>query len=308
MGKIHWYKRDPRAALTGMMELTLEERGAYNTVLDLIYDRGGDLPDDERFIAGWCRCDVRVWKRIRERLLNLGKLYVANGKLHNSRADAGLLEALGRIASAEEAGRASALKRGAKLKKTKRIAPTADAAGVATNKESEEDSLSLERDDAREGASPDLAGLGDQFDEAKPKPRKRTSSTRGTRLPRNFCPDETGRAYAKDLGMDRTIFVNQVKKFRNHWEAKAGKDALKANWQAAWRAWCDRWLEWSREQPPKPPRNGGGQPKPLSPDQKRQIDARLREEGLSRFDIEGMARFNQLTEEMTRDQRHAAAA
>ena len=59
------------------------------------------------------------------------------------------------------------------------------------------------------------------------------------------------------------------------------------------------------QRPAPPPTNGG---KPLSPDQKRQIDARLREEGLSRFDIEGMARFNQLTEEMTRDQRHAAAA
>lgn len=81
MGKIAWYKRDPRAALTGMMELTLEERGAYNTVLDLIYDRAGDLRDDERFIAGWCGCDVRVWRRIRARLLALGKLYVDAGML-----------------------------------------------------------------------------------------------------------------------------------------------------------------------------------------------------------------------------------
>jgi len=32
-----WYKRDPNAALEGMAVLTLEERGAYNTVLDLIY-------------------------------------------------------------------------------------------------------------------------------------------------------------------------------------------------------------------------------------------------------------------------------
>ena len=32
MGVLRWYKRDPRAALSGMMELTLEERGAYNTI------------------------------------------------------------------------------------------------------------------------------------------------------------------------------------------------------------------------------------------------------------------------------------
>ena len=38
MGELKWYKRDPRAALVGMSCLTLEERGAHNTILDL------DLP------------------------------------------------------------------------------------------------------------------------------------------------------------------------------------------------------------------------------------------------------------------------
>ena len=42
MGTLKWYKRDPRAALAGMMKLTLEECGAYNKILDLIYLRGGN--------------------------------------------------------------------------------------------------------------------------------------------------------------------------------------------------------------------------------------------------------------------------
>lgn len=58
-------------------------------------------------------------------------------------------------------------------------------------------------------------------------------------------------------------------------------------------------------QPPKPTPRGG---QPLPTDRKREIDAKLREEGLNPFTVEGMARRNQLTEEMTRDQRHAAAA
>ena len=41
MGVVKWYKRDPNAALTGMASLTLEERGAYNTILDLIYAHDG---------------------------------------------------------------------------------------------------------------------------------------------------------------------------------------------------------------------------------------------------------------------------
>ena len=87
MGVIKWYKRDPNAALTGMASLTLEERGAYNTVLDLIYAHGGAIDDDSKFIAGWLRVDVRVWRRIRRRLIEGGKLYANGPTLRNARAD-----------------------------------------------------------------------------------------------------------------------------------------------------------------------------------------------------------------------------
>lgn len=111
MGELNWYKRDPKAALAGMAVLTLEECGAYNLILDLIYSRDGDLPDDDRELARLMRCDVRVWRRIRRRLMDLGKLYVHGGHLHNARADDEINYALGRIANARAAGLASAAKR-----------------------------------------------------------------------------------------------------------------------------------------------------------------------------------------------------
>ena len=107
MGDLRWYKRDPDAALAGMAELTLEERGAYNTVLDLIYSQEGKLKDDDRYISGWLRCDIRVWRRIRRRLVELGKLYLYAGCLHNKRADRELDAAQHRVLSAAEAGRSS---------------------------------------------------------------------------------------------------------------------------------------------------------------------------------------------------------
>lgn len=117
MGQIKWYKRDPGAALNGMMELTLEERGAYNTVLDLIYSRDGNLPDDDRFISGWLRVDVRVWKRIKCNLIEREKLYVQDGQIRNARADVEVLEALSRVGSARDAGLASARSKAAKSHK-----------------------------------------------------------------------------------------------------------------------------------------------------------------------------------------------
>lgn len=122
--KVRWYKRDPNAALEGMACLALEERGAYNTVLDLIYTHDGSLDDDDKFIAGWCRCDVRVWKRIRARLLELGKLYLHAGQLRNERADREVDAALRRIASAAQAGLASAAIQGVRASNRNDLAST----------------------------------------------------------------------------------------------------------------------------------------------------------------------------------------
>ena len=124
MGTLKWYQRDPRAALTGMMGLSLEERGAYNTVLDLIYCHDGAVDDDARFIAGWLNVDVRIWKRLRERLLSSGKLYLYRGQLRNERADIEIDRALHRVASASHAGLTSAINRGYGSRKINGMQPT----------------------------------------------------------------------------------------------------------------------------------------------------------------------------------------
>lgn len=111
MSKIKWYKRDPKAALTGMMPLNLEQRGAYNTVLDLIYSDGGEIDDDDFVLAGWMRCDVRKWRRLKAELLQRRKIYIENGKIRNERADKEAGDALGRIENASKAGKESAKKR-----------------------------------------------------------------------------------------------------------------------------------------------------------------------------------------------------
>jgi uncharacterized protein YdaU (DUF1376 family) len=116
MGELKWYKRDPRAVLTGIAGLTLEERGAYLTVLELIYSNDGAVEDDDRLIAGWLRVHVRIWRRIRVRLLELGKLYVNGPNLRNERADREVSAALERIRSAAQAGIRSAEKRSADIK------------------------------------------------------------------------------------------------------------------------------------------------------------------------------------------------
>lgn len=82
-----WYKRYPADFLSGTTQLTLEEKGAYSVALDLMYERGGPIPDDQRWIANVCGCGMRRWRQIRARLLTLGKLNLTDdGRLANGRA------------------------------------------------------------------------------------------------------------------------------------------------------------------------------------------------------------------------------
>ena len=134
MGTIHWHKRDHRAALVGMSNLTLTERGAYNTILDLIYTHDGALVDDEPYICGWLRCHVRTWRKIRAKLINLEKLYLLGGKLRNARADLEVAAAQQRIRDSANAGVLSGRKRASDLSILKSLGRTVVQLPTATKK------------------------------------------------------------------------------------------------------------------------------------------------------------------------------
>ena len=103
MGILKWYKRDPNAALQGMMNLTLEECGAYNKILDLIYSHDGAVEDDDKAISRQIGIDPRTWRRMRSRLLDTGKIYIHAKTIRNQRADNEVALALHRVRVAQEA-------------------------------------------------------------------------------------------------------------------------------------------------------------------------------------------------------------
>ncbi|GLK78022.1 hypothetical protein GCM10008171_32760 [Methylopila jiangsuensis] len=82
-----WYRRYGGDFVMGTMALSLEEKGAYSLCLDLIYDRGGPIPDDARWLAGVCGVSVRKWTSLRAALIEAGKLVARDGCLTNSRAE-----------------------------------------------------------------------------------------------------------------------------------------------------------------------------------------------------------------------------
>ena len=76
-----------------MAELTLEERGAYNSIIDLLYSRAGDVPDDDARVARMIGCHWREWKRLKSRLIVLGRISLEGGKITAKSVQESLREA-----------------------------------------------------------------------------------------------------------------------------------------------------------------------------------------------------------------------
>lgn len=91
---VHWYKRDPHAAIEGMLGLTAEERGMYNTLIDMLYARDGNVPNDDRFMGLAQQCRPQQWRRVRDALIAKGKVRItADGKLAANSVETRLKEA-----------------------------------------------------------------------------------------------------------------------------------------------------------------------------------------------------------------------
>lgn len=253
MGQIKWYKRDPDAALNGMMELTLEQRGAYNTVLDLIYTRDGNLTDDDRFIAGWLRVDVRVWKRIKQHLIDVGKLYISDGLLRNSRADVEVLSALHRVGSARDAGKASGRARSYKseyqspqnnhlartdvpteCERTFELTTTTTTKRVDASASPLADAIEIEPVEVE----PDLPPPPPP-PPTKPKRAMKTKRAVGVDhpLPDDWAPVLGEKAQAIVDAWPKGMLDREEFAFRNH---AATHGRLAVNWDAAFRTWIGK--------------------------------------------------------------------
>lgn len=76
-------------------------------------------------------------------------------------------------------------------------------------------------------------GKGREGDSA---PRSASPPDRGTRIPDGWVP-------ASEAEISPEMFAREFPKFVDHFKAKTGKDATKRDWQAAWRNWCRRSVE-----------------------------------------------------------------
>jgi uncharacterized protein YdaU (DUF1376 family) len=110
--------------LTETLGLTMEEYGQYTVLLDLIFSNGGTVPDDPEFVSRPLRTNARGWRRIRDKLIALGKIYAADGSIRSVRADREIKDSKQKSDAASTAGYISAAKKAFTQRKTQSLPQT----------------------------------------------------------------------------------------------------------------------------------------------------------------------------------------
>ena len=212
-----WYKRFPADFIAGTLSLSLEEKGAYSVLLDLIYDRGGPIPDDPQWIARVCGCSTRKWKKIRETLLSAGKIHAKDGLLSNVRAEKQIENGAKEARKLAENGAKGAEKTNEKQTSFKENSKLEEKGPLKTERHTRS-----QKPDTRKDISP-----------LKSPP---LASKKGTRLSETWTLPFEWREWAALERPDVDVDL-EGEKFRDYWIAKAGKAAVKRDWQATWRNW-----------------------------------------------------------------------
>lgn len=89
---------------------------------------------------------------------------------------------------------------------------------------------------------------GDDEPPADDKPgRGKPTPAQGSRIDPEWTPtrEQLGWARTETQGLDIDV-PKEALKFRDHWLAKAGKEARKVDWEATWRTWIRNAISWNR--------------------------------------------------------------
>lgn len=104
----HWIKFYPSDWLTGTIGLTAAEKGVYITILALIYDKGGPIPNNQKVLARRCEMTPAAFRDALSTLVSEGKLTVSADEIFNKKAEKIIEAAHQRIEKARKGGLAKA--------------------------------------------------------------------------------------------------------------------------------------------------------------------------------------------------------
>jgi uncharacterized protein YdaU (DUF1376 family) len=240
MGKIKWVKFDPDAALAGIAELTLEERGAYMTVISLIYSRNGNVPDEERLICRHLHCRPQTWRKLRNSLITRGKLAVNAGQIEAKRTANELETARKRMVKGSVLAENRWNINGRHVKHDFPHVMTTTTTTTPTILDIIEQEKSGEQTENGVSASKRVDAP------AKKIGRERKRAPRAP-MPEDWSPTEVSLKYAADNGIKQYRINQMIRGCRNYHIQHGTMIAGERGLAATWRTWVDNEIKWSNE-------------------------------------------------------------
>lgn len=257
-----WFKffgRDFRDGVRGV--LTLEEAGAYTIVLSLIYETENRLLDDERIICAHLNVDGRVWRRIRRRLIECGKLSLEDGLLVNARATSELSSALLVSEVRQKSGRSGGQQSGKSRAKPLKTPETGEA--FASN-----ELLYARAFQNTEADIPtSLRSVG--MAETPPKKPKRQPASKQL-ISMDLPITDAARAFAAERGFVNGTALEMWTHFTAYHDAKRTQTG---SIEASWRTWVQNQIKFQGDRNGNQPsaaraygsgHGGGARPQPRS--------------------------------------------
>lgn len=223
-----WHKRYHRKALKGMAKLSVELRGVYQTLQDMIYDEGGPIDDEEKYLAGQMMLSIRKYRALRDELLAIGRISKnERGQLIDDRCEVTLAD-LERVRDAQvEGGRAGGEKRAENLaKKSGNICETSPK---TSRKSPENDAAENENNNLAQGE----LGFSDR------DTRARFLESKNRRESSLLCVDEGWSLDAAALeagiaaGLPRSDIEAEADRHRRYWRAKKVRRTAD-EWRFSW--------------------------------------------------------------------------
>ncbi len=192
------YLRHPDNFFTGTRTLTLEQRGAFNDLLDLYISRDGDLPDNDQHRARELAIDIRLWRRIKRELIAACKLEIIGTSLVPTGAATTLATCLAKSVAAKEAA-------DSRWSKLREINKTPDA--------------------------PELPLRQDKTRQEEKNIQKNTGSHD---LPSDWKPNEKSFEIGKREGYSKDEIIWVAEGFSDHWKANGNR---KKDWDRTFYNW-----------------------------------------------------------------------
>lgn len=145
---LDWYKREQRSILDAIRAARMTDRQAaiYNIVIDLIYEGGGETPDDPKHIASYLSNVGQASARTTiQQLIDMGKIFRIGDMLRQKRAETEAQTRSNLSVTRAETGRLGGISSGKKRRERRNINELSEAnASSKTEAERREEKIVTE--------------------------------------------------------------------------------------------------------------------------------------------------------------------